>query len=149
MKCICTKKETQDIGLLILRLALGSVFIYHGYGKLSNIEATTGFFTMLNLPLPMVFAYLVGLVEFLGGLAVVLGVYVRAVGMALGATMLMALFLVHLGKPWSTAELAILALGGSAALVAVGAGKYRLAKSQCVCGAETCETCAIPGGHTH
>ena len=148
MKCYCSKESSKDIGLLVLRVTLGLVFVIHGYMKLSGIEATEGFFDMINIPLPMVFAWIVGLVEFLGGLMMILGVYAKTAGMLTAITMVVALLTVHLGKPWASAELAILALGGSVAVATLGAGKWRLlAKSECVCG--SCDKCGTNEKHSH
>jgi putative oxidoreductase len=150
MKCICQKAQATNFGLFALRLALGAVFMFHGYGKLMDIETTTRFFDMVGVPLPMVFAWVVGLVEFIGGALLILGVYVKTVALVTGFTMLLALILVHLGKPWAGAELAVLALGGSLALAGTGAGKWRiLQKTECVCGAKACEKCSSSEEHKH
>ena len=145
---MCQKPWFHNAGLLALRLALGAVFIYHGYGKLMDIAMTTGFFDMVGIPLPGFFAWVVALVEFLGGLALILGLYVRTVGLVLAFTMLIALITVHLGSPWGAAELAIIGLGGSLGVAGAGAGKWRVLRNQCVCGAKGCDTCE-QGHHTH
>lgn len=138
-------KHSQDLGLLILRLTLGAVFMAHGYMKLHGIDATTGFMTMLGVPLPGFFAWVVGLVEFFGGLALVLGVYAKTAAMLLVVNMIVALLIVHLGKPWAGAELALLALGGSAAISVLGAGKWRLwQNAECACG-----SCGMCGNEKH
>ncbi len=146
---MCQKAWSRDLGLLILRLSLGAVFIYHGFGKLTDIATTAGFFEMVNIPFPTFSAWVVGLVEFLGGIAIVLGVYARSAALLTGFTMLVALLTVHLGSPWSGSELAILALGGSMGLAGAGAGKWRLLKGECVCGAKACSECSTGATHTH
>lgn len=150
MKCMCQKAWSRDFGLLVLRLALGSVFMYHGYGKLMDIATTAGFFDMAGIPLPGFFAWVVGLTEFIGGLAIILGVYTKTAALLTGFTMLVALLVVHIGGPWSSSELAILALGGSLGLAGVGAGKWRVLKgNECVCGNKECGKCMTGEQHAH
>ena len=40
----------QPLGLLLLRLALGIIFIFHGYPKLAHPGATHGMFVQHGLP---------------------------------------------------------------------------------------------------
>lgn len=141
-------KNADDAGLLILRVALGVVFAIHGYMKLSGIDATAGFMEMIHIPLPGLFAWVVGLTEFIGGLMLILGVYAKTAATLTSFTMIIALLTVHLGRPWAGAELAILALGGSIAIATNGAGKWRLLKkAECVCG--SCEKCGTDEKHSH
>lgn len=86
---------------LILRVALGTVFVAHGSQKLfgwfggNGWNATIGFFNqVLNIPAPL--AGLVILIEFFGGIAIILGLLTRPVALGLAATMLGAAFKVHL-----------------------------------------------------
>jgi uncharacterized membrane protein YhdT len=61
--------STQAWGLTILRVVVGIVFLVHGYQKLFHMgfHGVAGFFGHLGIPLPMVFAVIVTLVEFVGG----------------------------------------------------------------------------------
>jgi hypothetical protein len=54
--------------LWLLRFAVASVFIFHGAGKLANLEGTAAM-----LQLPFFVALLVGLAETGGGLLVLIG----------------------------------------------------------------------------
>lgn len=87
--------KCADWALLLLRLVLGVVFIYHGYGKLfgpmPGIEGFTGMLTQMSVPLPMFFAYVVGLVEFLGGIAMILGLFTKYAGYLLAFVMAVAI----------------------------------------------------------
>ena len=80
----------QPYGMTVLRIVIGIVFSYHGYMKLfkMGIGGTTGFFTHLGIPLPTFTAWLVCLVETLGGLALILGIFTPVVGAALAIDML-------------------------------------------------------------
>lgn len=125
------KKNCADWGLLALRLALGAVFIYHGWLKLSDIPATAGFFEAVGIPLAMFFAWLVALVEFIGGIALVLGFWTKSFALILAINMIIAIITVHLGDSWAETEFAVLTLASSLALFANGAGKFRLASDEC------------------
>jgi putative oxidoreductase len=72
-----------------MRAALGLCFIAHGGQKLfgwfggGGIAGTTAFFRSIGIPAPHAFAYVAGIVEFFGGIAVALGLatIVAAVGL--------------------------------------------------------------------
>lgn len=72
----------KEIGLtlLVLRVVVGIFFIKFGYGKLfgtPGIEGFTGMLTNFGFFAPSLFAYLVGIAEFFGGIAILLGVFTR------------------------------------------------------------------------
>ena len=85
-------------GFLILRLAVGAVFVMHGWQKLTvmGVGGVAGFFGSLGIPFPEVAALVVTLVELVGGLALILGLGTRLAGALLAINMLVALLLVHL-----------------------------------------------------
>ena len=76
--------------LLAIRLYWGGQFIMTGWGKLSHLDRTAGFFANLHLPLPLANAALAGGTEFLGGLALVLGFGARLAALPLIFTMFVA-----------------------------------------------------------
>ena len=149
---MCTHKPwCKHLGLLVLRLILGAIFVYHGYGKLTNIEATAGFFSMLHIPMATVMAYVVGLVELVGGALLILGLFTCIASMLLMVVMLVALFTAHLGKPFSGPmglEFPLAVLGGLAALAGTGGGKWVVWKKGCctsACAGKDGATCACGG----
>lgn len=137
----CSEESMRNWGLLLLRVALATIFIYHGWGKLNGIEQTAGFFGKIGIPAAGFMAWVVALVEFLGGIAILLGVYTRFTAKLLAIVMLVALFTAHWGGPWKSAELPIALLGGLCALVGVGGGKWQLLKNECL---PWCKTCPAP-----
>jgi putative oxidoreductase len=84
-------------GLTVLRIVVGIVFWMHGSQKLFQ----TGFagvgrgFAGMGIPLPQVSAAVVTLVEFLGGLALVIGFAARGAAALLAIDMAVAVFAVH------------------------------------------------------
>jgi putative oxidoreductase len=74
---------------------LGFGFIYHGFPKVFSSEGHTGFVGMLQgmgIPAPDLMAWVVGIVEVLGGLALIVGAFVLIAGSLLGINMLVAMF---------------------------------------------------------
>lgn len=131
----------RNWGLLLLRIAIAIIFIYHGWGKLSNIGQTAAFFGNIGIPFAGFSAWLVALVEFLGGIAILLGLYLRFFAKLLGVVMIVALLTAHLGGPWKSAELPIALLGGLIALWGVGGGKWQVTKNECL---PWCKACPVP-----
>lgn len=85
-----------DLGLAILRVVIGVIFIAHGVPKLfGGMEGTAGFFGSIGIPLPLAAAWLVALLEFLGGLALIAGLFVMPISLLLVAHMLTGIVLVH------------------------------------------------------
>lgn len=128
-------KKSFNWGILVLRLMVGAVFIYHGWLKLNGMAGTTGMMAGIGLPMPIFWAWLVALVEFVGGIAVVLGVFNRIVTVVLAINMVCALLLVHSKLPYGMAELPLLLLASVLALHFTGAGKFAVMHSHegCEC----------------
>jgi putative oxidoreductase len=92
--------EKAPYGALLLRVSMGVLFILHGvYLKafVFGMAGTGKFFATLGLP--EWFAWIVMLYETIGGLALVLGVYVRWVALFLGIHLLVASYLTA-GNGW-------------------------------------------------
>jgi putative oxidoreductase len=81
------------------RILLALMFIMAGFGKLTNIEGTAGYIASGGLPMASVLAVIVGLLELVGGLAIVVGFQARAAALALGIFTLAASVLFH--KFWA------------------------------------------------
>src|SRR3989338_4550674 len=85
------------------------------------------YFAGLGLPVPAYSALLVSVVEFAGGLFLILGVITRWSSLLLLADMLVALFLVHLKNGLLVSnggyEFVLVLIAGLAVVLASGAGK--------------------------
>lgn len=68
---------------LPLRIVLGIIFIVHGYPKFFKVppiggpKGFAGFLQQMSVPYPMFFAWVVAVVEFIGGICLILGLLVR------------------------------------------------------------------------
>ena len=82
-----------------LRLVIGFGMVYHGYPKVFSGQGHEMFVGMLQgigIPAAGLMAWVVGIVELLGGLALIAGAFVSVVSVLLIIDMLVALFAVHL-----------------------------------------------------
>lgn len=114
---------------LLLRIALGAVFIVHGYAKLTGMDGTIGFFGNIGIPLPAFSAWLVALVEFLGGISVLLGIFTRISAGLIAIVMVVAMITVKFAQGFSGGwEFDFVLLMISLALVIKGDGEFSLGK---------------------
>ena len=115
-----------SIGLAVLRVAVAAVFINHGRQKLFvyGFAGVTGAFTQMGVPFPGLMGPLIGLLEFFGGIALLVGFLTRLLGVAFALDMLGAILLVQLKKGFSGYEFEFLLLAASAALFLTGAGRF-------------------------
>ena len=121
-------EKLKPLALLLLRWALGLIFVYHGAPKLfGNSQRFLEFFASVGFPAWM--AYVAGVVELFGGALLILGLFTRIAGLLLAGQMVIAIWKVHLGK----GLLAVneyqfpMALAAAAfALAALGAGAISL-----------------------
>jgi putative oxidoreductase len=84
-----------DAALLILRLALAAVLLYHGLPKVVNFGATVAGFQSMNIPAPTLTAAFAILAEVVGGILILLGIAVDLAGLLVIIDMLGAIFTVH------------------------------------------------------
>lgn len=76
--------------LLAVRLYWGWQFFQTGLGKLTSIDKVVNFFTSLGIPFPAFNAYLVGSLEFVGGILLFVGLGSRLIALPLTFNMLVA-----------------------------------------------------------
>lgn len=90
-----------DIGLLLIRLMLAIVFIFHGSQKLfgvfdgHGIAGMAAFLQTQGVPFPTLSAILSASAEFFGGLALAFGILVRLAIIPMAFNMIVAALLVH------------------------------------------------------
>ncbi|WP_011579701.1 MULTISPECIES: DoxX family protein [Chelativorans] len=121
----------SDNALALLgRILLAVIFIFSGFGKLTAIAGTAGYFGSLGLPLPTVTAIVVGLIELLGGIAVLVGYKTRIAALVLAVFTTAATLVAHMNLGdqmqllMALKNLAI--IGGFLALASRGAGRLSL-----------------------
>jgi putative oxidoreductase len=116
----------QSLGLAALRLAVATIFIKHGAQKLFvfGFAGVTGAFTQMGVPFPGVTGPFIALLEFFGGIALVIGLLTRLIALGFVCDMLGAILLVQLKNGFSRYELEFLLLASSLALFLMGAGGF-------------------------
>lgn len=67
----------SDLAILALRLVLAAIFIVHGYPKLKNLPGTAEFVGGLGFKPALFWALVLGVTEFFGGIALLLGLFSR------------------------------------------------------------------------
>jgi putative oxidoreductase len=120
-----------SLALLIIRIAAGLVFLYHGsaiaFGAFGG-PGPHGFAEHLHAP--DIVGLLVGLAQFVGALAVLTGLFVRIGALFIIIVMLGAIFLVHLPHGFDVSkggmEFALTQLLIALALLVAGGGSYSL-----------------------
>ncbi|MBI4132496.1 MAG: DoxX family protein [Candidatus Sungbacteria bacterium] len=90
----------QDWGPLILRVTLGVLFMLHGYPKLFTPVRVGfgGWLESIGIRPGKFWALVVGVVEFFGGAALILGVFIELAALLIAIDMLVAMIKVKWGQ---------------------------------------------------
>lgn len=145
----------QSLGLLVLRVVLGLIMVAHGYPKLfggeqkseqlppeakdtlgegfvesveqGGIAQTAGMMEQLDVPNPKAAAWSVSLVEFVGGLALILGWKTRPAALGIVFSQLVAINKVHAQQGLvSGYEFNASLIGGAGCIALAGPGKIAI-----------------------
>lgn len=156
-KGMCQKMcGNKDLGLLILRIVPAITFLIAGITKFNDISMLAGGLTPVFGGFATFMAYLVATIEVVGGVSLLLGVFVRWTAPLLAMVMLTATYLAHwpMGKDilssWMSSGHTLSLFAITLSLTFLGAGRYSLSKwcgckchkdgGDCkVCGAIGCE----------
>lgn len=121
----------KAFGLLLIRIAVGMVFLAHGWAKVNNLPGVEGMFANA-FGLPSWVALFIAYLEVIGGVALMLGVLTRAFGVIFGIEMLVAYFLTGgFGTGYKPHELELVLMLLSFGLALTGSGTWSLYKMEC------------------
>jgi putative oxidoreductase len=125
---------------LIGRILIGGIFVQSGFAKLMDIDAFAGMLATAGVPAASLLAPVAATVEFIGGLAVVLGVGTRYAALVMAAFVVAATLISH--RFWAapaaqehaqviqfTKNVAI--FGGFLFLFVTGGGRFSLDRWWC------------------
>ncbi len=116
-----------DIGLFLLRIVAGVVFLVHGWPKIKNWNGTYKWLVTERFPVPQISVFALSLGETFGGLFLILGLFVVPTSIVLALLMAGAVvYHFSRGDSWEEAEKAILLLAISVALALGGGGAWIL-----------------------
>lgn len=91
----------RELGLAILRVAVGVVFLSHGAPKLvGGVGGLAGMLDGFGFPAPYAWAWFVAGLEFFGGILLLVGLLVTPVSLLLAVEMAVGMVLVHAPNGW-------------------------------------------------
>ena len=127
-----TLSHNHSLGLLVMRLTLGGLMLFHGVAKIvhpDSMDFIAG--TLSNVGLPTFIAYGIYLGELLAPIMIIMGVFSRFAGVVIVVNMLFAVLLVHTGDVLVLAQNGAWRLESQAfylfsalAIVLMGSGRY-------------------------
>ncbi len=119
-----------DLGPLVVRIALGVIFIYHGAQKLfgawggPGLDGVAQMVGSLGFQPAFAWGLALALTELVGGGLVLIGLFTRYAALAIAVAMLVAILRVHWGKPFAVSqggmEFALINLAAALSLVFTG-----------------------------
>jgi len=124
-----------DYLLLVGRVLLGWLFLAAGYGKLTGIAGTIGYFPNLGMSPPGFWAWFAGFAEVILGVALILGIATRYAALATFVWVLVATVIAHRYWTYPAAAQAaqynnflknIAIMGGALCLFVTGPGRFSL-----------------------
>ena len=133
-KCWCNSEGFRNFALLVGRVVVGAIFIFAGWSKFQNVEMVTGMFEGWGFPAATFFVWVTALVEFVGGIGLVLGIFTRLWALLLAVTMLVALLAVHVPQGHDFKEsmqLPLVLLAVNLVLSSIGGGDWKVWSKEC------------------
>ncbi len=123
------------LGLLIIRLVFGLSFMGHGAQKLFGsfggygIKGTAQWFESIGVKPGVFMVVISGLIEFVGGLLLALGLFTPVVAILIALTMVVAIVKVHAPNGYLAAggyEFNLTIIAVMVGLALIGAGQYSI-----------------------
>ena len=121
----------SDWAILALRLALGAIFLAHGWPKIKDLKRTGDNFTAMGFRPGALWGSVAAVVEFFGGIALVLGLFTQiASGLIVGEFATIIVWKLMRKQPFvGGSELDFLILAAALVLLTIGAGTFSLDRS--------------------
>lgn len=127
-------KKNTDLGLLLLRITVAGLMLFHGVAKLSHLDGIKGMLSANGLPEFM--AYGAYITELIAPILMIIGLRTRLASITFFLGMITALFLAHSENMFALSktggleiELILLYAFGALVLFFTGSGKYAVSKS--------------------
>jgi putative oxidoreductase len=124
----------RNIAALIGRILIAVIFLWSGFGKVTNFGGTVGYISSVGLPMPEVAAIVAIIVELIGGLCLLIGFQARLAALAIAIFTIAAGFSFHTNFADMTQMIMFfknLAIaGGALQIFAFGAGAFSVDKGR-------------------
>jgi putative oxidoreductase len=132
MRLLSTSSPTPrqlDTALLVVRVIIGTIFIAHGGQKLFTygMDGVAAGFTQMGIPFASLMAPFISLLEFAGGIALVVGVLTRLAALGLALNMVGAIAFAHAKSGFflpAGFEFALALFGAAVLLAVTGSGSF-------------------------
>lgn len=125
----------RNLGLLIVRVATGLIFLTHGWMKVQNTGMVEGMFAHMGFMAGT--GTFIAWLELIGGAALILGVLTRVFAVAFGIEMLVAAIITGSLAKGVGLELYLALV--SFAIALMGSGRFSLYRKECKdCGGMMC-----------
>ncbi len=127
----------SDILALLGRALLAAIFVYSGFGKITAFQDSVAYVAAAGLPMPKVMIVLAIVVEFVGGLALLIGFRARWAALAFVFILIVITPIFH--NFWSAPAAEVMSqqgnfikniaiIGGMLMVMAFGPGRYSVDK---------------------
>ena len=104
----------RNLGLLLLRLSIGTMLIHHGYEKTADIENfADAFVRPIGIPFPILASYIAAYSEIYGSWLLIGGLFTRIAALSIVGTIYLL-------------ELLVLYMGGALCILLLGGGDYSI-----------------------
>jgi putative oxidoreductase len=122
-------KAISSLAPLLLRVALGAIFLVHGIGKFEQINHVAQILTGLGIPFAQYIAPGLALLEVVGGVCLILGIGTRILALLLAVVTAVAILKIKLAQGLRGGyELELLMLVTLVSLMLSGAGAFALGR---------------------
>jgi putative oxidoreductase len=117
----------RDRTLFLVRVASGGVFVAFGAGKFVNHASELASFEAYGLPAPALLVLVIGVVEVVGGVLLIAGLYTKPAALVLAGDMVVAIIVSGIAKGEVVSlTLAPAELAAMAVVLSLGTGAYRI-----------------------
>lgn len=118
----------KDLVLLVVRFIMGTVMIYFGWPKIKNLKNNGKDFVKMGFKPGILWGTIVAIVEFFGGLAIIIGFYAWLPALLFGGEMIMGTLwkITKTDKPFSDWSYDLMLLVLALVILTFGTGDFAL-----------------------